>query len=55
MGGITYLIDLFQYLYGLYKGAPPRVLTKRNFRCNVKIPPKMPRYLKLGVKLLVPC
>ena len=24
------------------------------FRCNVKIPAKMPRYLEVGVKLLAP-
>ena len=39
------------YLYGLYKGVPPPprpVLTKHNFQCNVKIHPKMPRYLKVA-------
>ena len=41
------------YLYGLYKGVTPaRVLSKHNFRCNVKIPSKMTRYLKASVKLL---
>ena len=30
------------------------MLTTHNFRCNVKIPAKMPRYLKVGVKLFVP-
>ena len=41
----TYMASIREY---------PWVLTKLNFWCNVKVPSKIHRYLKVGAKLLAP-